>query len=157
MDVINLTLAPIRIFERSLFMSGGVCLLRASPLPDIQVALYTFFPHESPHWGWLYLEISPVWDYPFTVRSHDMTWTTILAGHITFPPQHFSTLCRAGTLLLFCDLILCDLLRVWAPYLWHAALFITVVMSFECPMFMPLSYVGGHNHAYSFLSNRHFV
>ena len=59
-------------------------------------------------------------------------------------------------MLLFfvCDLISFDLLCVHVPYLRHVVSFSVVVMSFKCPTFTPLSYVGGHSHAYR--RNRRF-
>ena len=87
-----------------------------------------------------------------------MVHTATLVTRTTFAtPSILALIHRAETLLLFvCDLIPYDLLLVCTPYLWHVAIFNVVVKSFKCPTFTLLGYVGGHNHAYGFLSNCRF-
>ena len=109
--------------------------------------------------GYFHFEISQVWivGLRLLVRSHGVTWIATLAARITFFPQCLGTLRWVRTLLPFvCDRILSDLLHVQVPHLWHVASLNVAVMSFGCPTFMPLSYVGGHNHTYSFLFNYPF-
>ena len=79
----------------------------------------------------------------------------VVSSHKICPPVSWR-FAQAYDVITFC-------LRpypVWSlarlSYFWHVVIFNVVVMLFKWPMFMPLGYVGGHNHAYSFLSNRRF-
>ena len=150
--LINPLLMPVRTVEQSSLLSGGARFLWERSLLNISIlsigipslGLVLFKNMSSMA---LPLRGEVAWD---DVDCHTDSLHNIF-------PLALGALHRAGTLLRFvCDLILYDLLCVHVPYLWHMTIFDAIVVSFKCPTFTPLGYVGGHNHAYDFLSNHGF-